>query len=163
MILGAISGSRSRPRPLVDVVVVVVGVVAVSGLVGVVGIIAHHHVLSPGTGSGILPGGVGRAGPLRPRARAGAVAVVPAVLVPSQEPLERGREAARLGGRPGRLLPLPLRRRLAGGVRVPRVRITDDGDRARLHLLLRCAPPPRRLILGALAQNAEDLAVVGPL
>lgn len=152
----AITRSGSRPRSLVNVIVVVIGIVPIGGLVRVVGIIAHHHVFSPGQGwadGNLCLGLVGCAAPARRRTRFGALMVMLAVFAPPDESVRRRR--------PARLLPLLLRllpwgRRLVRGV-------LNDGERWRLHLLLRCAPAPRRLILRALAQNAEDLAIVGPL
>lgn len=139
---------------------IVIRVISISGLIRVVGIVADHHVVSPGqrrTDGDLLLGPIAAA--LRPRARAETLVAMLAVLVASHEPLERGREPAgllRLGPRPGRrllllLLLLPLGHRVAWSVRVPRVSIANDGDRSRLHLLLRCAPAPRGLILRALA------------
>lgn len=67
-----------------------------------------------------------------------------AVFVSSHESLESRREPTGIRRRPGRLLLLLL---LLLGVRMSHVGITDDGDRSRLHLFLRCAPAPRRLVL----------------
>lgn len=171
MIPCAISGSRSRPRSLVNVIIIVIWIVTITGLVRVIGIIADHHVVSPGhrrTDGDFFLGLIGSAATMRPRARTGTVTVMLAVFVPPHEPLEWRREAtgaAGIGRRPGRLLLLLLLlgHRRVRGVLMPHVRITNDGDRSRLHLFLRCAPPPRWLILRALAQNAKNLAVVRPL
>lgn len=162
----AVSGSLSRPRSLVNVIVVVIWIVTISGLVRVVGIIADHHVFSPGQrwGQGnLFLGVVGWAAPARRRLRSGAVTVMLAMLASPDEPLQWLRQVscvARTRRGPGGLLPLlPL---LLRGHR--RVRgVLNDGEGSRLHLFLGCALAPRRLILRALAQNAEDLAIVGPL
>lgn len=156
MIPCAISGSRSRPRSLVNVIIIVIWIIAINGLVGVVGVVGDHHIFPPGqrwTDGDLLLGLIGFVAPLRPRALTGPLVVMLAVLVPSHEPLERRHQAAgavRVRRRPWRLL-LLLGRRLALGVRMSHARISDDGDRSRLHLLLRCAPAPRWLILRALA------------
>lgn len=156
MIPCAISRSRPLPRSLVNVIVIVIRVIAVDGLVRVVWIITDHHVFSPGqrwTDGDLLLGPIAAAVPLRPRALIGTPLVMLAVLLPSHEPLERRRETLRAGPRSGRLLLLLLlSHRLALGVLVPHVPIANDGDRSRLlHLLLRCTPPPRWLILRAVA------------
>lgn len=148
----AVPGSRPRPRSLVNVIIIVIRIIAIHGFVRVVvGIVADHHVLSPGqrrTDSDFVLGVIGSAAPLRLRALTGALAGMLAVLAPSHEPLEWRREstgAVRTGRRPGRLL------LLTRGVLRSHVGITDDGDRSRLHLFLRCAPAPRWLVLRALA------------
>lgn len=144
MIPCAISGSRSLPRSLVNVIVIVIWIIGVDGLVGIVWIVSHHHVFSPDID--LLLGLIYSAAPLRPCALTGTRLVMLAVLLASHEPLDRQREAAlalRVGGRPGRLL---LGHRLSLGVRIP-----DDCDRSLLHLLLRCAPTSGRLILRPLA------------
>lgn len=166
MIPCAISGSRPRPRSLVHVVVIIIRIVAVDGLVGVIGVIAHHHVLSPRRGAGreLLQGLIGSAAPLALCAHT----LVPAGFVSSQEPLDRVLEP---GSGTSRVLLLLLLLGLLGlwlvrALLVSHVCIADDGDRSGLrllHLLLRCAPSPRWLILCAVAQNAKDPAVVSPL
>lgn len=162
MVPCAISGSRSLPRSLVNVIMIVIWVI-IAGLVGVViGVITDHHVISPGhrwtdRDLGLI---VAR---LRPRA----LIVMLAVLVSSHEPLEQRPRRLLLLLKlllpglvlllkllllPGLVLRLGLLLRLARGVRLFHVHIPDDGDRSRLHLLLRrCAPAPRRLVLRALA------------
>lgn len=155
---GAISGSRPSPGSLIDVIIVVIRIVSINGLVGVVGIVAHHHVFSAGrrrTDGELFLRLIGSVAPVRPGAHGGTVVVMLAVLVPPHQPLERRREA-RIGRWPRGLLG---HRRVRGVL----IRIADDGDSLPLHLLLRCAPAPRRLVLRALAQDAENLAIVGPL
>lgn len=160
MVPGAISGPGPGSGPVVDVVVVVVGVVSVDGLVGVIGVVAHHHICpaqrSRADGE-LLLGLVdfGTAVTVRFRAR-GSLMVMLAVLVAPHQHLQRRGEAGG-GRRPGG--PLLGHRRL-GGVAL---RVAHDGDGLRLHLLLLRAPAPRRLVLRALAQDTEDLTVVGPL
>ena len=154
---------RPGPRSLVHVIMIIIWIITIRGLVWVVGIVTGHHVFSPGlrwTHSDLLLGLVCPVPPLRPRALTGPVTVMLAVLSPSHQ---RSHKAPLDGRCRGRRLLLLLSHRLALGVRMSRVPITDDGDSSLLHLLLRCAPPPRCLILRALAQNAKNLPVVGPL
>lgn len=87
----AISGSLSRPRLLVNVIVIIIWIVTIDGLVGVVGIITDHHVFSPGhrgPDGDFFVGLIGSAAPVRPRALRGTSVVMLAVLASPQERLE---------------------------------------------------------------------------
>lgn len=162
MIPCSISGSGPRPRSLVDVIIIIIGIITVDGFIGVVGIVTHHHVFSPGqrwADSDLFLGLIGSVSLRLPKA----LVVMLAVRVASHEPLELRREArgaVGVGCRPGRLL---LLLGLARGVRMSRVFVVNDGDRSRVHLLLRRPSPPRGLILCSVAQNAKNLPIVWPL
>lgn len=153
MIPCAISGSGSGPGSLINIVIIVIRIVRVAGLVWIVRIITDHHVFDRAPSSGRVDlllldlGVVDFALVVRVRAPPGTLTT--RRMPPSQEPLERRR----------------LDHRLTPGILKFRLLIPDDGDGSRLHLpLLRGASSAlRRLVLRALAQNAEDIPVVGPL